>query len=84
MEFDDSVFFPIFLDIGDNSSDFVNREDTNPALKKVHLSVVQSSGHLADIVIAVVAITYTIALATHLILRGRWFRKHDYPSEMSF
>jgi hypothetical protein len=45
-----------------------------------HPSVVQSSGHLAGIVIAVVAITPTIALATYLILRGRWFKKHGYPT----
>ncbi len=55
-----------------------NRPDTN------HVSVVQLSGHLAGIVIGVVAITSTIALATQLILRGRWFRRHGYPSELSF
>jgi hypothetical protein len=55
-----------------------NRPDTN------HVSVVQLSGHLAGIVIGVVAITSTIALATQLILRGRWFRRHGYPTARAF
>lgn len=62
----------------------LTREDTNHVSNTNHLSVVQSSGHLSGIVIGVVAITPTIALATYLILRGRWFKKHGYPSEMSF
>ncbi len=76
--------FLLFDGVFDNFSDFVNREDTNHVANTNQLSVVQSSGHLAGIVIAVVAITPTIALATYLILRGRWFKKHGYPSEMSF
>jgi len=81
--FDDGLFDE-FFDNSSNFVNFVNFENTNHVLNTNHPSVVQSSGHLAGIVIAVVAITPTIALATYLILRGRWFKKHGYPTARAF